>query len=160
MFYFRNSVLGLVLLSLSSFAYAIADNAFLKENENKAGVKTLPSGLQFKVIKSGEGTSPGPTDLVTVHYRGTLTDGQEFDSSYSRGEPATFGVNAVIPGWTEAIQLMKPGAKWMLYIPPELAYGTQGVGPIKPNSTLIFEVELLSFQSADLDNSLINLEEE
>jgi FKBP-type peptidyl-prolyl cis-trans isomerase len=119
--------------------------AFLAENAAKAGVKTLPSGLQYKVIQSGSGASPKATDKVTVHYRGTLIDGTEFDSSYSRNKPATFGVNQVIPGWTEALQLMQEGDKWELYIPPKLAYGERGAGSrIPPNSTLIFEVELLS----------------
>ncbi len=117
---------------------------FLKENAAKEGVKTLPSGLQYKVIKEGEGKSPKKTDTVSVHYKGTLIDGKEFDSSYQRGEPAEFPVNQVIPGWTEALQLMKEGSKWMLYIPSKLAYGERGAGGlIGPNETLIFEVELL-----------------
>src|SRR5690606_17261370 len=107
-------------------------------------VKTLPSGLQYKVVKEGGGKSPKATDTVSVHYRGTLIDGTEFDSSIKRGEPAEFPVNRVIPGWTEALQLMKEGAKWMLYIPSHLAYGERGAGgAIGPNETLIFEVELL-----------------
>lgn len=117
--------------------------AFLGKNAKKKGVKTLPSGLQYKVIEKGKGTSPGKTDSVTVNYRGTLIDGTEFDSSYKRGKPATFRVDGVIAGWTEALQLMKPGAKWQLFIPANLAYGERGAGPrIGPNSTLIFEVEL------------------
>lgn len=117
---------------------------FLKENAAKEGVKTLPSGLQYKVIKEGEGKSPKATDTVSVHYKGTLIDGKEFDSSYKRGEPAEFPVNRVIKGWTEALQLMKEGSKWMLYIPSNLAYGERGAGAdIGPNETLIFEVELL-----------------
>ena len=105
---------------------------------------TTPSGLKYVVITSGSGKSPGPTDKVTVHYRGTLTDGTEFDSSYKRGQPATFPVDRVIPGWTEAMQLMKEGDKWRLTIPPNLAYGERGAGAaIPPNSTLIFEVELI-----------------
>jgi FKBP-type peptidyl-prolyl cis-trans isomerase FklB len=120
---------------------------FLAENKNKPGVVTLPSGLQYKVLQEGKGNSPGPTDKVTVHYRGTLIDGTEFDSSYSRNQPATFNVSGVIKGWTEALQLMKPGDKWQLFIPPDLAYGVRGSGQkIGPNATLIFEVELLSFE--------------
>jgi FKBP-type peptidyl-prolyl cis-trans isomerase FklB len=118
--------------------------AFLAKNAKKKGVVTLPSGLQYKVIKKGNGTSPKKTDSVTVDYRGTLLDGTEFDSSYKRGKPATFRVDGVIAGWTEALQLMKPGAKWELFIPAKLAYGGRGAGPrIEPNSTLIFEVELI-----------------
>jgi len=122
----------------------LAGKAFLSENANKEGIKTLPSGLQYKVIAEGSGRTPKAEDTVTVHYRGTLIDGTEFDSSYSRGKPATFGVGRVIAGWTEALQLMKEGAKWQLFIPPELAYGDKQTGKIEPNSTLIFEVELIS----------------
>ncbi len=119
--------------------------AFLEANKKKEGVKTLPSGLQYKVITEGTGKSPKATDTVTVNYRGTLVDGTEFDSSYKRGQPATFPVNGVIKGWTEALQLMKEGAKWELFIPPDLAYGERGAGNvIGPDSTLIFEVELIS----------------
>ncbi|HOJ23353.1 MAG TPA: FKBP-type peptidyl-prolyl cis-trans isomerase, partial [Armatimonadota bacterium] len=114
-------------------------------NKKKPGVVTLPSGLQYKVLKEGTGKSPKVTDTVTVHYRGTLIDGTEFDSSYRRNEPATFEVGQIIPGWVEALQLMKTGAKWQLFIPSELAYGEQGAGSqIGPNSVLLFEVELLS----------------
>jgi FKBP-type peptidyl-prolyl cis-trans isomerase FklB len=121
--------------------------SFLLENAKKEGVVTLPSGLQYKVIEEGTGKSPEPGDQVTVHYRGTLVDGTEFDSSYERGEPVTFPVGGVIPGWTEALQLMKEGAKWQLFIPPSLAYGEKGAGQvIGPNSTLIFDVELISIQ--------------
>ena len=117
---------------------------FLMENKAKEGVKTLPSGLQYKVIKDGEGKTPKLTDTVVTHYRGTLLDGTEFDSSYKRNEPAEFPVNRVIKGWTEALQLMKEGSKWMLYIPPNLAYGERGAGrAIGPNETLVFEIELL-----------------
>jgi len=117
---------------------------FLAENRKKAGVVTLPSGLQYKIVAKGSGKTPASTDTVTVHYRGTLIDGTEFDSSYRRGKPATFGVSRVITGWTEALQLMKEGAKWELFIPPDLAYGEKGAGSkIPPNSTLIFEVELI-----------------
>ncbi|MEZ5540466.1 MAG: FKBP-type peptidyl-prolyl cis-trans isomerase [Pseudomonadota bacterium] len=121
-----------------------AAEAFLAENKTKEGVVTLPSGLQYKVLAEGTGTAPQPADKVTVNYRGTLIDGTEFDSSYSRNQPATFGVDRVIAGWTEALQLMHPGAKWQLFIPPQLAYGEQGQGSkIPPNSALIFEVELI-----------------
>ena len=118
--------------------------AFLAENKKKEGVKTLPSGLQYKVIKEGAGKTPKATDTVVTQYKGTLINGTEFDSSYRRNEPATFPVNGVIRGWTEALQLMKEGSKWQLVVPPELAYGEQGAGPIGPNATLIFEVELVS----------------
>jgi FKBP-type peptidyl-prolyl cis-trans isomerase FklB len=123
----------------------IEGEAFLAENKKKQGVVTLPSGLQYKVVKQGAGKSPKPTDTVTTHYRGTLIDGTEFDSSYKRNEPVSFPVNGVIKGWTEALQLMKAGSKWELYIPSNLAYGEQGAGNvIGPNATLIFEVELIS----------------
>ena len=122
-----------------------AGEAFLAENKNKEGVKTLPSGLQYQVLQEGSGKSPSRTDTVTTHYHGTLIDGTVFDSSYQRNEPATFPVNGVIAGWTEALQMMKEGAKWRLFIPSNLAYGAQGAGSdIGPNSTLIFDVELLS----------------
>ncbi len=118
--------------------------AFLAENAKKAGVTTTASGLQYIVVKPGTGRSPGPNDTVTVNYRGTLVNGQQFDSSYDRGEPVTFPVNGVIAGWTEALQLMKEGAQYKLFIPPNLAYGDRGAGGvIPPGSTLIFEVELL-----------------
>ncbi|MBE0605672.1 MAG: FKBP-type peptidyl-prolyl cis-trans isomerase [Deltaproteobacteria bacterium] len=118
---------------------------FLAENAKKAGVKSLASGLQYKEITPGKGKTPKTTDTVTVHYKGTLIDATEFDSSYKRGEPATFPVSGVISGWTEALQLMKEGAKWQLFIPPNLGYGERGAGSIiGPNATLIFEVELIS----------------
>jgi FKBP-type peptidyl-prolyl cis-trans isomerase FklB len=118
---------------------------FFAENKKKEGIKTLASGLQYKIINEGKGKSPKATDSVTVHYRGTLIDGREFDSSYRRGEPATFPVNGVISGWTEALQLMREGAKWQLFIPSNLAYGEKGVGNIiGPNASLIFEVELIA----------------
>ncbi len=121
--------------------------AFLAANAKKAGVKTTASGLQYKVIKSGKGESPQATDKVKVHYHGTLIDGTVFDSSVDRGEPVTFGVNQVIPGWTEALQLMKVGDKWQLFIPAKLAYGERGAGgKIGPNATLIFDVELLAIE--------------
>jgi FKBP-type peptidyl-prolyl cis-trans isomerase FklB len=116
---------------------------FLEDNKKKPGVKTTASGLQYKVITDGTGKQPKATDMVTVNYRGTLIDGTEFDSSYKRGQPATFPVNGVIKGWTEALQLMKQGSKYQLFIPSNLAYGERAIGPdIGPNSTLIFEVEL------------------
>jgi FKBP-type peptidyl-prolyl cis-trans isomerase FklB len=116
---------------------------FVEENKKKPGVKTTASGLQYKVMKDGTGAQPKATDMVTVNYRGTLIDGTEFDSSYKRGQPATFPVNGVIKGWTEALQLMKQGSKYQLVIPSNLAYGERAMGPdIGPNSTLIFEVEL------------------
>ncbi len=124
-----------------------AGKAFLTENRQKEGVKTTMSGLQYKVISKGTGKKPGQGDKVTVHYRGRLLDGTEFDSSYKRNKPATFPVGGVIPGWTEALQLMKEGAKWQLFIPAKLAYGEKGAGPmIGPNATLIFDVELLSIE--------------
>jgi FKBP-type peptidyl-prolyl cis-trans isomerase FklB len=120
---------------------------FLETNKKKEGVQTLPSGLQYKVLKAGAGKKPTATDTVTVHYRGTLIDGKEFDSSYRRGKPATFPVNGVIPGWTEALPLMEEGAKWELFIPSNLAYGERSAGgDIGPNATLIFEVELISIE--------------
>lgn len=119
--------------------------AFLQENGQKEGVVTTNSGLQYQVIVEGQGASPKPTDKVTVHYHGTLIDGTVFDSSVERGEPATFPVNGVIPGWVEALQLMNVGSKYKLFIPSDLAYGERGAGgAIGPNATLIFEVELLS----------------
>ncbi len=119
--------------------------AFLAANKKKEGVVTLPSGLQYKVITEGKGKSPKATDTVTVNYKGSLIDGTEFDSSYKRGQPATFALNGVIPGWTEALQLMKEGSKWEIFIPSNLAYGEKGAGNvIGPDATLIFEVELLS----------------
>jgi len=121
-----------------------AGEEFLASNKAKAGVVTLPSGLQYEIIKAGSGPKPKAEDQVKCHYHGTLIDGKVFDSSVDRGEPAVFPVNRVIPGWTEALQLMPVGSKWKLFIPASLAYGEQGAGQdIKPNSTLIFEVELL-----------------
>jgi len=120
---------------------------FLAENKKKEGVVALPSGLQYKIITEGKGDKPKPTDMVTVNYRGTLIDGTEFDSSYKRGQAASFKVTGVIPGWTEALQLMKAGSKWQLFIPSNLAYGERGAGrDIMPNATLIFDVELMSIQ--------------
>jgi FKBP-type peptidyl-prolyl cis-trans isomerase len=120
---------------------------FLAGNKGKDGVKTTASGLQYKVLKEGTGPRPQPTSQVTVHYKGTLLDGKQFDSSYDRREPATFPLNRVIPGWTEGVQLMTVGSKYQFWIPSDLAYGPQGSPPtIPPNSTLVFEVELLSFK--------------
>jgi FKBP-type peptidyl-prolyl cis-trans isomerase FklB len=121
---------------------------FLRRNKGEKGVVELPSGLQYRVLKEGNGKSPKLTDLVVAHYAGTLIDGTSFDSSYDRGQPATFGVDRVIPGWTEALQLMKEGAKWQLFIPSDLAYGPRAVGDkIPPNATLIFEVELIEVKA-------------
>jgi FKBP-type peptidyl-prolyl cis-trans isomerase len=133
-------------------AHAAEDNkkagdAFLAENKKAPGVVTLPSGLQYKVLKAGEGKKPTLDDTVVCQYRGTSIDGKEFDSSYKRNEPATFPVKGVIKGWTEALQLMPVGSKWQLFIPPDLAYGERGAGAnIGPNATLIFEVELVSIK--------------
>ena len=120
-----------------------AGEQFLAENKTKEGVQVTPSGLQYKVIKQGKGAIPTKTDRVKVHYKGTLIDGTEFDSSYSRNEPTTFVANQVIKGWTEALTMMPVGSKWELYIPQELAYGSRNTGKIKPFSALVFEVELL-----------------
>jgi FKBP-type peptidyl-prolyl cis-trans isomerase len=121
---------------------------FLAENGKKPGITTTRSGLQYQELRAGSGDSPKASDSVVVNYRGTLLDGTEFDSSYKRGEPATFEVDRVIPGWTEALQLMKPGAKWKLYIPPQLAYDLRSRPPIPPGSMLIFDVELVSVKPA------------
>lgn len=154
-------MLGLVFLSVNTYAAETVNttetnsmqtastnqskgDTFLTQNKSKPGVVVLPSGLQYKVIKQGNGEKPTANDTVTVNYAGKLINGKEFDSSYKRGEPATFPVNGVIPGWTEALQLMKVGSVWELYIPSNLAYGSQGAGSdIGPNETLIFKVELL-----------------
>lgn len=121
--------------------------AFLAANKTKPGVVTLPDGLQYKIITEGTGPKPKSNDTVTVNYAGTLIDGKEFDSSYKRGQPATFPVNGVIPGWVEALQLMKVGSVWELYIPPTLAYGERGAPPvIGKNETLVFKVELLGIK--------------
>lgn len=123
--------------------------AFLEKNKTKSGVTALPDGLQYKVIKAGQGEQPKADDVVTVNYAGRLINGKEFDSSYKRGEPATFPVNGVIPGWVEALQMMKVGSIWELYIPASLAYGEQGAPPsIGPNETLIFKVELLGVKKS------------
>lgn len=126
--------------------------AFLAANKAKDGVVALPDGLQYKVLKEGTGPKPAATDSVVCNYRGTFLDGNEFDSSYKRGQPATFPVSGVIKGWTEALQLMPVGSKWQLFVPSDLAYGTRGAGPgsgIGPNAALIFEVELLSIQAKE-----------
>ena len=120
---------------------------FLRINKEKRGVVTLPSGLQYEVLKTGDGQKPGPNDKVRCHYHGTLIDGRVFDSSIERGQPAVFGVSQVIRGWTEALQLMNVGSKWRLFIPSEMAYGAHGAGEaIEPNMTLIFDVELLGIE--------------
>lgn len=125
-----------------------AGEAFLAANAKKPGVVVLPSGLQYKVLKAGAGRTPKATDKVKTHYHGTLIDGTVFDSSVERGEPVSFPVNGVIAGWAEALQLMKEGAKWQLFVPAKMAYGNRSAGPtIGPNSTLIFEVELLSIET-------------
>ncbi|WP_296265565.1 FKBP-type peptidyl-prolyl cis-trans isomerase [Pseudomonas sp. UBA6562] len=124
-------------------AAAGAGKAFLAENAQREGITTLPSGLQYEVINTGDGAKPGREDTVRTHYHGTLIDGSVFDSSYERGQPAEFPVGGVIAGWTEALQLMNAGSKWRLYVPSELAYGAQGVGSIAPHSVLIFDIELL-----------------
>ncbi len=123
-------------------------DAFLAANKTKEGVQTLPDGLQYKILTPGDGPKPTPSDTVVANYKGTLINGTEFDSSYKRGQPATFPVGQVIKGWTEILQLMPVGSKWEVYIPSDLAYGPQGPGrgPIGPNQTLIFEIELVSIQ--------------
>lgn len=136
------------LAQLAGEAYKKQGLAFLEANKTKEGVVTLPSGLQYKVLQEGTGPKPAAGDMVVCNYRGTLLDNTEFDSSYKRGQPATFPVSGVIKGWTEALQLMPVGSKWQIFVPSELAYGERGAGggQIGPNSTLIFEVELLSIQ--------------
>ncbi len=122
---------------------------FLAENGKKEGVKTTESGLQYRILKEGDGNSPGLEDSVTVHYRGTLIGGKEFDSSYARDVPQTLQTDGVIKGWTEALQMMKVGSKWEIFVPPDLAYGRGGQGEvIPPNSVLVFEIELLSIEQA------------
>jgi FKBP-type peptidyl-prolyl cis-trans isomerase FklB len=129
-----------------------ASKAFLEENKKKEGVKTLPSGLQYKVITEGKGEKPKATDTVSVHYRGTLINGAEFDSSYKSGNPVTFQVGNVIKGWQEALPLMPAGSKWQVFIPPDLAYGDQGAGgAIGPNEALLFDIELLAVNPESKD---------
>lgn len=125
-----------------------ASEAFLTDNAKKSGIKTTASGLQYEILTAGKGNkSPKATDTVSVHYRGTTIDGKEFDSSYARGEPTSFPLNAVIPGWTEGVQLMKVGDKYRFYIPSQLAYGERGAGrAIAPNAALIFDIELIAIQ--------------
>lgn len=139
------ATLALLPMSLPAQSAAEKGAQFLADNATKDGVKVTPSGLQYVVLTEGKGKSPSATDTVEVHYRGTLLNGTEFDSSYKRGEPISFPLNRVIPGWTEGVQLMKEGAKYKFFIPSKLAYGTRGTpgGPIGPDETLIFEVELL-----------------
>lgn len=147
-----NAIINTYLTKLNdqkAAANLVAGQKFLEENKKKEGVVTLPSGLQYKIIREGQGASPTDTSMVTVHYTGTFIDGKVFDSSVERGQPATFPVNGVIAGWTEALKLMKPGCKWILYIPPQLAYGEYGAGTIEPNSVLIFDVELLSVDAGN-----------
>ncbi len=129
-------------------AAAAEGKAFLEANRNKEGVKETESGLQYQILRPGTGEKPKAEDTVEVQYRGTLLNGKEFDSSYSRGEPVTLPVNGVIPGWQEALQMMKVGAKWKIFVPPKLAYGEHGAGDaIGPNETLIFEIELLGIKN-------------
>jgi len=124
-----------------------AGEAFLDKNKSQSGVRTLPSGLLYRILKEGQGKRPKPTDTVVVHYRGTLIDGTEFDSSYKRGQPATFPVHGVIKGWQEILPLMKEGAKWNVVVPAALAYGERGASPrIGPNETLIFDIDLVSIK--------------
>lgn len=144
-------ILGITMHSLASAKSPMENKqegaAFLATNAKKPGVMTAASGLQYQVLTQGSGAKPSATDNVTVHYRGTTIDGKEFDSSYSRGAPATFPLNRVIAGWTEGLQLMPEGSKYRLFIPSNLAYGEQGAGPdIGPNATLIFDVELIKIE--------------
>lgn len=137
-------------MEVAAQANTAAGVAFLQQNAEQEGVVVLDSGLQYKVVQAGEGAMPGADDSVEVHYRGTLIDGTEFDSSYGRGASVSFGVSQVIPGWTEALQLMPVGSKWQLFIPSDLAYGAAGAGAqIGPNSTLVFDVELLNILPAE-----------
>lgn len=145
----------LVALSLSAcgqskeaIANMDAAKTFMANNAKAEGVKTLPSGVQYKIVTSGpaEGTSPKKSDEVKVHYEGKLLSGEIFDSSFQRGAPATFPLGGLIPAWVEALQQMKPGDEWLLYVPPEQGYGAQGAGPIPPNSVLIFRIQLIAFR--------------
>jgi FKBP-type peptidyl-prolyl cis-trans isomerase len=145
---FRQLLAASVVMLLTTVpVLAETGAAFLAKNAQEPGITVTDSGLQYEVIQSGDGLSPSRTDRVTVHYRGTLVDGREFDSSYKRGKPATFPLNRVITGWTEGLQLMKEGDKWRLFVPSNLGYGSRGAGGlIGPNETLVFEVELLKIQ--------------
>lgn len=135
-------------------ANLLEGKAFLEKNQKAPGVKTLSSGLQYRVITEGQGTPPSTKDTVKTHYKGRLINGAEFDSSYTRGEPVEFPVEGVIKGWTEALQLMKPGSKWEIFVPANLAYGETGAGNvIGPNATLIFEIELLSIAKKNNNNA-------
>ena len=145
----------LVALSLSAcgqskeaIANMDAAKTFMANNAKAEGVKTLPSGVQYKIVTSGpaDGTSPKKSDEVKVHYEGKLLSGEIFDSSFQRGAPATFPLGGLIPAWVEALQQMKPGDEWLLYVPPEQGYGAQGAGPIPPNSVLIFRIQLIAFR--------------
>lgn len=139
------SAITILSFGLISTTFAATDNSFLDKNKTKPGVTTLPDGLQYKIITPGKGEKPKLNDTVTVNYEGKLTDGTEFDSSYKRGQPATFPVSGVIAGWTEALQMMPVGSTWELFIPATLAYGENGAPPaIGPNETLIFKVHLIS----------------
>lgn len=142
------AVIGLQT-SLRQKAVAVnkkAGDAFRTENAKKDGVVTLPSGLQYKILKAGDGKKPTEADTVICEYRGTLPDGTEFDSTYKRGQPAALPVKGLVKGWTEALQLMPVGSKWQIVIPPELGYGPQGAGKVGPDATLIFEIELISIR--------------
>ena len=144
------AAIGLNACGPSKAAKANLDAAttFMATNAKAPGVKTLPSGVQYKVVTSGpmEGTSPKPTDEVKVHYEGKLISGEVFDSSFERGAPASFPLQGLIPAWVEALQQMKPGDEWLLYVPPEQGYGAKGAGPIPPNSVLIFRIQLIAFR--------------
>ena len=155
---FQERASGMREAQASAMAQANAEaaQAFLAENAAREGVVTTESGLQYEVLEESDGASPGPDDRVQVHYRGTLLDGQQFDSSYDRGQPVVFGLGQVIPGWTEGLQLMTVGSKYKFFIPPELGYGAGGAGQmIGPNAALIFEVELLDIpsQQAEADDA-------
>lgn len=141
----RQETMAAAQMAAASENLAMAE-AFLAENAGNDGVMTSASGLQYEVVTQGDGPMPGPTDTVSVHYRGMLADGTEFDSSYSRGQPLSIGVNQVIPGWTEGLQMMSVGSNYKFFIPPQLGYGESGGGPIPPNAALIFEVELLDIE--------------
>jgi len=144
------------LYNLKASKNLIEGKQFLEENKKKEGIITLPSGLQYKVIKEGTGESPTINDKVTCHYEGRLINGKVFDSSIQRGQPAQFPLNGVISGWTEALQLMKTGSKWTVYVPAELGYGEQNVPGIEPNSVLIFDIELISIEKGTAEQNQEN----